>query len=64
MQDPLDAFRDQTFYWEARRLQDEQRRRLGIGRESSRPSNVVSFREFRERRLEGPVDRPPTKPAA
>ena len=43
------------FYWEARRLRNQQRRRLGIGRESDRPANVVSFREFRERRVQ-PTD--------
>jgi hypothetical protein len=63
MQDPLDAYRDQAFYWEARRLRDEQRRRLGIGREYDGPNNVVSFREFRERRIQR-LDDKPTKPAA
>jgi hypothetical protein len=64
MNDPLDAFRDQDFYWEARRLREEQRQRLGIvGRQGDRPANVVSFREFRERRVQRSIDKP-IKPAA
>jgi hypothetical protein len=58
MQDPLDAYKEQAFYWEARRLRDEQRQRLGISREADRPANVVSFAEFRERRIQRPDDKP------
>jgi hypothetical protein len=64
MLDPLDAFKDQAFYWEARRLREEQRQRLGISRQADRPANVVSFAEFREQRMQrSPTDKP-TKPAA
>jgi hypothetical protein len=63
MQDPLDRYKDQVFYREALRLREEQRQRLGIvGRQGDRPANVVSFAEFRERRMQqSPVDKP-TKP--
>jgi hypothetical protein len=64
MSDPLDAFKDQAFYWEARRLRDEQRRRLGISREADRPANVVSFAEFREQRIKRILTDKPIKPAA
>jgi hypothetical protein len=65
MNDPLDAYRDQAFYWEARRLRDEQRQRLGIvGRQGDRPANVVNFAEYRERRIRRSSDEPPPKPAA
>jgi hypothetical protein len=63
--DPLDAYRDQAFYWEARRLREEQRQRLGIvGRQGDRPANVVDFREYRERRLQRLDGEPPPKSAA
>jgi hypothetical protein len=62
MQDPLDTHKTQA-YWEERRLRDEQRQRLGISREYNGPDNVVSFREFRERRLQKSTDKP-IKPAA
>ena len=51
-QDPLGAYRDQVFYWEARRLRKEQRQRLGISREADCSANVVSFAEFREQRMQ------------
>jgi hypothetical protein len=61
MQDALDD-RDQA-YREARQLREEQRQRLGIGREYNGPNNVVDFRAFRERRVQRPTDKP-VKPAA
>jgi hypothetical protein len=53
-------FRDQMFYSEMLRLREDQRRR-----EVSRPSNVVSFEQFRQQRqiAHSPTDKP-TKPAA
>jgi hypothetical protein len=53
-------FRDQMFYSEMLRLREDQRRR------EDRPSNVVSFAQYR-RELQQRVQRPtnkPTKPAA
>jgi hypothetical protein len=62
--DPLDRFKDQVFYREALRLREEQRQRLGIvGRQSGQLANVVSFAEFRERRMQRLGDKP-TKPAS
>ncbi len=63
MQDPSDTNKTRA-YWEAWRLRDQQRRQLGIGREYNGPDNVVSFREFRERRVQRPDNGPPVKPAA
>jgi hypothetical protein len=53
-------FSDQLFYREMLRLREDQRRR-----EVSRPSNVVSFEQFRQQRLvvQSSTDKP-TKPAA
>ena len=53
-------FRDQVFYRETLRLRDDQRRR------EDRPSNVVSFAQYRreqQQRMPSPTDKP-TKPAA
>ena len=64
MQDPLDRFKDQVFYREALRLRAEQCQRLGVVRQQgSRLTNVISFAEFKARRLQSLVDKP-TKPAA
>ena len=57
--DPLDAFKDQAFYWEARRIRDEHRQRFGVG-----VSNVVSLDEYRRKVQRPPVDQPPLKPAS
>ena len=57
MQDPLDKFRDQAFYWEAVRLRDEQRQRL-----RAEVSNVVSLDEYRRKVQRPPVE--PLKPAS
>ena len=48
----LDDFKDQAFYWEACRLQAEQRDRLGADN-NERRSNVVFLSEYRrsKRRL-------------
>ena len=53
-------FRDQVFYREMLRLREDQRRR------EDRPSNVVSFAQYRreqQQRMQSPTDKP-TKPAA
>jgi hypothetical protein len=53
-------FRDQVFYWEMIRLREDQRLR------ENRPSNVVSFEQYRreqQQRVQSPTDKP-TKPAA
>jgi hypothetical protein len=53
-------FRDQMFYSEMLRLREDQRRR------EDRPSNVVSFAQYRleqQQRMPSPTDKP-TKPAA
>ena len=42
----LDDFKDQAFYWEACRLQAEQRDRLGADN-NERRSNVVFLSEYR-----------------
>jgi|HubBroStandDraft_6_1064221.scaffolds.fasta_scaffold900467_2 hypothetical protein len=54
-------FRDQMFYREMLRLREDQRQR-----EVSRPSNVVSFAQYREQQRVQRLDnnRPPTKPVA
>ena len=54
-------FSDQLFYREMLRLRDDQRRR-----EVSRPSNVVSFEQYRreqQQRVQRSTDEP-TKPVA
>jgi hypothetical protein len=53
-------FRDQMFYREMLRLREDQRLR------ETRPSNVVSFAQYRRElqlRVQRPADKP-TKPAA
>jgi hypothetical protein len=53
-------FRDQMFYREMLRLREDQRLR------ETRPSNVVSFAQYRrelQHRVQRPADKP-TKPAA
>ena len=53
-------FRDQVFYREMVRLREDQRLR------ENRPSNVVSFEQYRreqQQRVQRPTDKP-TKPAA
>jgi hypothetical protein len=53
-------FRDQVFYWEMIRLREDQRL------PENRPSNVVSFEQYRreqQQRVQSPTDKP-TKPAA
>jgi hypothetical protein len=53
-------FRDQVFYREMLRLREDQRLR------ENRPSNVVSFAQYRreqQQRVQRPADKP-TKPAA
>jgi hypothetical protein len=53
-------FKDQMFYREMLRLREDQRRR------DDRPSNVVSFAQYRreqQQRVQSPADKP-TKPAA
>jgi hypothetical protein len=41
MQDSLDAFKDQVFYWEARRIRDEQRRQFCAQLDRSRHTPVA-----------------------
>ena len=59
----LDDFKDQAFYWEARRLRDEQRQRLGVERKAD-TSNVVSLDQYRRKVQRSPADQPPFKPAS
>jgi hypothetical protein len=55
-------FRDQVFYREMLRLREDQRRR------EDRPSNVVSFTQYRRReqlqRVQRSTDKPTKPPAA
>ena len=44
----LDEFKGKAFYWEARRLQEEQRRRSAD--KLQQPAKVVSLDEYRRRR--------------
>jgi hypothetical protein len=60
----VERFADQMFYREMLRLREEQRRTMSL--RETRPSNVVSFAQYRreqQRVQRRPTDKPPTKPA-